>query len=264
MEPEEKGTQPVPAVARAVALLNFMARQSNPVTLAQLVVELEAAKSSVHAICTTLVASNYLRKQADGTYRLGPQVVSLAESFLSTTDVAQEFNALWTETGSSPEETVLLSVLSGNESVYVAVRNSVRPLGLAFRVGLKFPAWISASGKAMLAHLPRDEVSRRFAGGLAPHLTKKGPRTLAALQSELEQTRRRGYSLDDEGIREGVYAFGAPVFDGTNNVAAAVSVCVSKTTLEKDGPERHLAVALKVARELSERLGGFVPAVSSK
>jgi DNA-binding IclR family transcriptional regulator len=195
--PAEKQTQLVPAVARAVTLLNYVASQSSPVSLAQLVAEMNAAKSSIHAICTTLVACNYLRRQSDGLYRLGPQVVSLAESFLSGTDVAQEFNAIWTETRGSPDETVLLSVLSGKEAVYVAVRNSIRPLGLAFRVGLKFPAWLSASGKAMLAFMPRDELILRFRDDPIPRMTKNGPRTLQALQKELDQTRQRGYSLDD-------------------------------------------------------------------
>lgn len=77
-----------------------------------------------------------MRPHPDGSYRLSSKIVSLAEQFLSGTDVAREFNSLWSDSRSSPEETVLLSVLNGNEAVYVAVRNCVRPLGLAFRVGL--------------------------------------------------------------------------------------------------------------------------------
>ncbi|MGK8198499.1 IclR family transcriptional regulator [Burkholderia cepacia] len=259
-DPADTGGPLVPAVARAVAILDYLSQQADPVRLARLSAELGLPKSSTHALCNTLVACDYVRKEADGSFRLGPRVVSLAESFLSSTDVAREFNAIWVHTRSSPEETVLLSVLSGNEAVYVAVRNSIRPLGLAFRVGLKFPAWLSASGKAMLAHLPIAEVSRRFADGLEPHLTRKGPRTLGALQKELDETRRRGYSIDDEGIREGVFAVGAPIFDASGNVTAAVSVCVTKATVEKEGLERHRDVALDVARELCTRLGGRVPA----
>jgi DNA-binding IclR family transcriptional regulator len=116
----------VPAVARALTLLDRLARGREPMTLARLSTELALPKSSVHGLCTTLVSFGYLRRQADGSFLIGPRVMGLAEAFVAGTDVAQEFNALWGGSGIAPEETVLLSVLSGNEALYVAVRNSAR------------------------------------------------------------------------------------------------------------------------------------------
>ena len=252
----DEGSQLVPAVVRALAVLDFLSRQTESVSLAQLTAELALPKSSLRAICNTLVSCGYARRQPEGSYRLGSRVVSLAQLFLSGTDVAREFNAIWSESRGSPEETVLLSVLSGSEAVYLAVRNSIRPLGLAFRVGLKFPAWLSASGKAMLAYLPPDEARRLASEGMQGSATSSRSRALAALGDELELTRSRGYSIDDQGIREGVYAFGAPVFDATGAVVAGVSVCVSTAALEGKARTRHRDVALSVARELTERLGG--------
>src|SRR5215207_2013490 len=202
----------VPAVARALTLLDRLARGREPMTLARLSSELALPKSSVHGLCTTLVSFGYLRRQADGSFLIGPRVMGLAEAFVAGTDVAQEFNALWATGIAPPEETVLLSVLSGNEALYVAVRNSARPLGLAFNVGMRLPAYLSGSGKAMLAQLPLEEVRRRFTGQLSTRLTSKGPRDLQSLQRELALTRKRGYSIDDESVREGVYSFGAAVF----------------------------------------------------
>src|SRR3954447_3734936 len=109
----------VPAVARALTLLDRLARGREPMTLARLSSELALPKSSVHGLCTTLVSFGYLRRQADGSFLIGPRVMGLAEAFVAGTDVAQEFNALWGTSGIAPEETVLLSVLSGNEALYV-------------------------------------------------------------------------------------------------------------------------------------------------
>ena len=103
----------VPAVARALTLLDRLARGREPMTLARLSSELALPKSSVHGLCTTLVSFGYLRRQADGSFLIGPRVMGLAEAFVAGTDVAQEFNALWAASGSTPEETVLLSVLVG-------------------------------------------------------------------------------------------------------------------------------------------------------
>jgi DNA-binding IclR family transcriptional regulator len=253
-----RGTPLVPAVSRALALLDRLAGARTPMTLARLASELALPKSSVHGLCSTLVSFGYLRRQPDGAFLIGPRVMGLAEAFVSGTDVAQEFNALWSGNGGSPEETIVLSMLSGTEALYVAVRNSARPLGLAFNVGMRLPAYLSGSGKAMLAYLPPQEVRRRFAAGLGTRLTKKGPRDLDALLKELELTRRRGYSIDDEGVREGVYSFGAPVFSASGEAVAAVSVCINKALLGADRGARHRGAALSVAAELSRRLGGDV------
>ncbi|MDE2300367.1 MAG: hypothetical protein KGK18_19645, partial [Burkholderiales bacterium] len=73
-------------------------------------------------------------------------------------------------------------------------------------------------------------------------------------------TRKRGYSIDDEAVREGVYSFGAPVFDAAGKAVAGVAVCINKAMLGADRGERHRDAALRVARALSTRLGGEVPA----
>jgi DNA-binding IclR family transcriptional regulator len=250
----------VPAVTRALSLLDRLARQREPMSLAQLTSELALPKSSVHGLCNTLVSFGYLRRQSDGAFLIGPRVMSLAEAFVSGTDVAQEFAALWADAGVAPEETVVLSVLSGTDALYVAVRNSARPLGLAFNVGMRLPAYLSGSGKAMLAHLDTDVLRKLFAAGLTTHLTRKGPRDVDGLLKELALTRKRGYSVDDETVREGVYSFGAPVFDASGRVVAGVAVCINKALLGADRGDRHRDATLRVARTLSQRLGGDVTA----
>ena len=249
----------MPAVTRALTLLDRLAQQREPMSLAQLTNELALPKSSVHGLCNTLMSFGYLRRQPDGAFLIGPRVMSLAEAFVSGTDVAQEFNALWAGAGASPEETVVLSVLAGTDALYVAVRNSARPLGLAFNVGMRLPAYLSGSGKAMLAHQSPDDIRTLFAAGLPP-LTRKGPRDLEALLKELRATRKRGYSVDDESVREGVYSFGAPVFDAAGAVVAGVAVCINKALLGADRGDRHRDAVLAVARTLSRRLGGDVAA----
>lgn len=258
-DPSKPAVALVPAVTRALTLLDRLAQQREPMSLAQLTSELALPKSSVHGLCNTLVSFGYLRRQPDGAFLIGPRVMSLAEAFVSGTDVAQEFNALWAELGSAPEESVVLSVLSGGEALYVAVRNSARPLGMAFNVGMRLPAYLSGSGKAMLAHQPPDAVRKLYAAGLTTHLTRKGPRDVEALLKELALTRKRGYSIDDETVREGVYSFGAPVFDAAGAVVAGVAVCINKALLGADGGERHRDAVLNVARSLTLRLGGDVP-----
>jgi DNA-binding IclR family transcriptional regulator len=249
-----RGTALVPAVSRALTLLERLAGAREAMGLARLAQELGLPKSSVHGLCSTLVSFGYLRRQSDGTFLIGPRVMSLAQAFVSGTDVAQEFNALWAD--GEPEETVVLSVLSGGDALYIGVRNSARPLGLAFNVGMRLPAYLSGSGKAMLSLLPVEDVRRLYAGGLKTRLTKKGPKDVEALVKELATTRRRGYSVDEEAVREGVCSFGAPVFDASGRAVAGIAVCINKALFGVGKGSRYRHLALDVASALSVRLGG--------
>ncbi len=254
----------VPAVTRAMAVLDLLAREREPMGLTRLAGVLALPKSSVHGICHTLCALGYLNRHGDGSYFLGARVMGLANAFLVHNDVVHEFNQLWNEAGAQPEETVILSVLDGRDVVYVAARQGLRPLGLAFHVGMRLPAHLASTGKAMLAFRDAGFVKRSLPAVL-PALARGRPQlTLRELQRELEQVRGRGYSIDDESVREGVYCIGAPVFDAAGQAVAGIGVCIQKAMLGGGAEQRHQDTVTRVAMQLSQRLGGMTPHGSKK
>ena len=246
----------VPAVTRAAALLDLLAQQREAMSLARLSTSLGLPKSSVHGLCNTLSALGYLRREDDGSFFIGPRVMGLAHAFVAHTSPAQEFSALWAEAGAAPAETVILSVLDGADVVYVAARNGARPLGLAFTVGMRLPAHRAATGKAMLAWLDEPRLRLHVPQAQLPRFMNRAPLKRADLVRELAEIRRRGYSIDDESVREGVYCFGAPVFDASGQPVAGVGVCLQKAMLDPQVAAQHSDTVMRVARELSQRLGG--------
>ena len=247
----------VPAVSRALTLLERLAQQREPMSLARLASELELPKSSVHGLCNTLLRFGYLHRQDDGAFRIGPGVMPLAEAFVASTGITQEFNALWLD--AEPDETIILSVLNGPDVVYIAARNGRRPLGLAFNVGMRLPAHLAATGKAMLAFQPVEAVRSRFGSAALAPMNGRGPKRVADLLAELKLIRQRGHSIDDEGVRAGVYCIGAPVFDATAQPVAGLGVCLNKAMLGDDAGARHRDAVLRAARTLTQRLGGRPP-----
>jgi len=250
----------VPAVVRALALLERVARQRQSMSASALAAELGLPKSSVHGLCNTLLHHGYLRRNGEsGGFSIGARVMGLAEAFIAGTSVAHEFGAMWDAESHSADESVILSVLNDTDAVYVAVRNSPRPLGLAFNVGVRLPAWLSGSGKAMLAYQSDAALERLFPPGPLSTLTGRGPADTRTLFDELAAIRRRGYSIDDEGVRAGVLSFGAPVFAAGGNVTAGVAMCINKSTLDAAALERHRLTLLDTARRLTRRIGGRPP-----
>ncbi|MDN5841981.1 MAG: IclR family transcriptional regulator [Alcaligenaceae bacterium] len=247
-----------PAVARAAAVLDLIARSAVPLSLADLARETGLPKSTLHGLCGTLAQLNLITRLDGGQMTLGPHIMMWANAFLARIDITQEFFASWDDMRVLPSETITLSIRDGAEVVYIACRNGSRPLGFTFRTGMRLPSVYTATGKAMLGTLPDEAVRKLLSGDAAwpEPLTSQGPRGVDELLAELAEGRRRGYSVDREGVREGMYCFGAPVFD-SNGPEAVAGVAVSILSGEVDDAlqERAGQAIRSLAQRLSERLG---------
>lgn len=250
-----------PAVGRAAAILDCIARAGRPLSFTDLTRILELPKSSLHGLCLTLVQLDLLRRLDSGLLSLGPHVVTWANAFLARIDITQEFFASWDDMRVLPDETITLSVRDGQEVVYVSCRNGTRPLGFTFKTGMRIPAVYTATGLAMLSTLPDQSIYKLLDSPQAtwpPPFTSKGLANSEELVLELAEVRRRGFSIDREGVREGMYCFGAPVFD-SHSPEAVAGVAVSILANEVDRKlEQQAGLAVRqLADRLTQRLGGL-------
>jgi DNA-binding IclR family transcriptional regulator len=246
----------VPAVARAVRLLDTLAAAPRPMSLIELTEALGLPKSTVHGLCATLVHCGLAMRYEDGAYHLGVHVMDLAHAFLARSDLTADFLKILDEKRPMPEESIVLSVLDGADVVYVACRNGTRPFGFDFRIGMRLPANCAASGKALLSRQPAERVAALARDGTFYGLTSKSVTTLDALQKQLAVARKRGYAVDDEETRLGMVCFGAPVFSvATGEAIAAVGISMPKASLDRAQKERAIDEARDIATTLSRRLG---------
>ena len=155
------GKPAVPAVARAVRVLEEVAAEPHGLTLSALARAVGAPKSSCLAVCTTLVDTGLLRRSGSGHYQLGLKVVQLGRTYLAHSDLATEFLRADEELGLLPDETIVLSVLNGREVTYVGTRPGERPVAMRYEIGLRLPAHCTASGKSLLAALPPGQITER-------------------------------------------------------------------------------------------------------
>ena len=248
----------VPAVSRALALLERLAGAREPMSLARLAGDLALPKSSVHGLCNTLVS---LRLPAPPARRRLPDrargVMGLAEAFVSGTDVAQEFNALWADGGHAPEETVVLSVLSGTDALYVGVqqeRAAARP-GVQRRHA---PAGLSLrqrQGDARLAAGRRGAPPLRRRPRHAPHPARDRATSRRCSRSWRWRggaaTASTTKACAKASIRSARRCSTPPAKPSPRS-----SVCINKAQLGSDRGSRHRELALAVAADLSRRIGG--------
>lgn len=246
----------VPAVERAVRLLDHLADATRPLPLAELVKALELPKSSVHGLLSTLTALGLATRDDRGEYALGPKALHWAQAFERQSSVIAAFNEASQAFDALREETIMLAVLDGEDVLYLACRPGSRALGVNFRVGGRFPACYTSSGKAMLATLPPERVDALVTRPLRRPLTRHSVAGRKALDAQLRAARASGHAVDDQETAEGMHCFGAPVFAaGGNEAVAAVAVSLIKASTTPSREAEVVTAITALAEDVSRRLG---------
>ena len=215
-----------PAIAKAGAILEAISQgDGRPLGVSELGRRIGVAKSSVAAICDTLVEIELLHR-TDRGFQLGAKLAEYGAVYLGTVDLVDSFNRAARDVADVLDETIQLAVLRNDlDVVYMAREYGDHPIRVASEVGQALPANCTGAGKALLAALDPAEFERRLdrVGELKP-LTERSITDRDVLLRELAAIRERGYSLDDEETVAGVY-------------------CVSMATPGIDPPSRMFAVS---------------------
>jgi len=236
-------------------VLDALAGSRDGLTFAELATRVPIARSSLHDLCSSLEAAGFVEKLASGRYALGLKVVELARRRLDSTELVTAFREVFREMG-APRETIVLAVRSGTDVVYLSYIDGNRPLAVKYEVGMRLPAAFTASGRAILSTLPATRVHDLLPTTLTnPNVVGQPPTSRDDLLAELEVTRQRGYSIDDEETAAGMTCIGAPVVLGVGQEAVG-AVAVSLVKRSQDWfDEATRDYVRQVAASIGRRMG---------
>ena len=243
----------VPAATRALRVLRFLASQPDPVPLDRIMRACDLPRSTAYHLLRAMVEEGFVVHLAD-EHRFGLGVAAFeVGSGYSRQEPLQRIArrplaALVDRVGQSAH----LAVLHGRDVLYVLEERAPGRPPLVTDVGVRLPAHLTASGRAILAGLPAAQVRALYPGPSAfvdRHGT--GPRTLSALRTVLSETRQRGYATEEGEVTPGLASVAAAVFDHNAHPVAGVAV-----TYAEGDPAVLAAQVRRAADGLSRRIGG--------
>lgn len=220
----------VPALTRAMAVVDLLASAGQAgLTVSDIAARTGIAKSTTALLCSVLDEEGMARRH-DGRYRLGRRFVSLAADYLATVEHLEEFYTEVRRLSILSQEAARVGLLDGTEVIYLARYEATGgPRRTTGVIGDRFPASITASGKAMLATLPAGAVEDRFRGVLLPRYTERSIQSLPDLLRDLEAVRERGYAIDDEETNLGQVCYAVSVRNAPDEPAElAVSATLTR------------------------------------
>lgn len=238
---------------KMMAILECFSRSDKALTVLQISKRTELPRTTVHRLVSTLKALGLLEQDRDrDKYRLGLKLFELGNTVLANMDVqreaAESIATLSNKTGLS----VHLGVFDGHGIIMVSRLDS---RGLNNVITLESAAaHCSATGKAVLAYQDPRVVARIVEQGL-PAFTAITITDPAELRAELARTLERGYSIDDCEYEDWRRCVGAPIWNASGRVFAAISITGAKERFNTETIEQFAVLVKQQAQLISTRLG---------
>ncbi|WP_254546515.1 IclR family transcriptional regulator [Halomarina pelagica] len=244
-QPTTASPRTLKTVARAFDVVRAL-EELDGAGVTELAEHLDLSKSVVYNYLTTLRDEKFVVKEGD-TYSLSLQFLLVGEYVRNQNVLYRIGKGEVEELAEKTGEYAHLSTEQHGLSVNLYKVSGEKAVGSDYQTSKLQRAdylHFSATGKAILAHLPRERVNWIVDTYGLPRKTEETITDRDALFAELEHVRERGYALNDEEEIKGLQAVGAPVRNRHGRVLGSVSV--SGPVKRMNDPDYHRTVVESV------------------
>lgn len=236
-------------LAKGLRLIETLARLGHPVGVTEAAHALGLQKSNAHRLLRSLAELGYVvQVEESGRYELTLKLWEMGQRVIARLDIASEATPAMRKLAALTKETVHLSLLEGDEVVYVHKIDSPHPVRAYSAIGGRAPAHCVATGKALLAFQPPDVVDVTKARKPYTDATITDP---LDLRRELERIRKAGHAVNKGEWREGVFGVAAPILDASGRAVAAIGLSGPQDRFKPKAMKAWTPLVMAAARELS-------------
>lgn len=253
----------IPAAERTLVLLKTMAEIGQPVTANRLAQKLGIPRSSCYQLLEVLLEQGFaVHFESERRWGLGLAAWELGSAYQRHEPLERlakpVLERLVSEIGRQTNVVGHLGVLDGSDVLYLLEQRPVRSLKLVTDVGVRLPAHLTASGRAMLARLDKKQLATSFRGRDLGRRTSLGPKDLEELKQILEMEQSQGFALEVDEVTMGYASIGVAIVDHLDHPIAGVAITLQSRELEKLQLSQLAALLIEAAEDLSRKFGHHV------
>ena len=244
------------AAAHGLDVLTLLARHGEPLPAATIARELGLPRSSAYHLLAVLTSRGFVRHlPEERRYGLGVAVYELGSAYQRQAPLQRVARRVMDRLVDDTRLNAHFAVLHGRDVLYVIEQRAPGGPHLVSDVGVRLPASLTATGLAMLAALPAAQVRALYPDREAfVQRAGHGPTSLRALRRELQDTRARGYALEDGLVTPGLASVAVAVLDHNDYPVAAVATTYPADRVLEVG--RLVESVRTAATEVSRRIRG--------
>jgi len=247
-----------PAASQALTVLRLLARHPEPVPASAIARDLDLPRSSVYHLLTVLRDHGFVVHLAEERrYGLGVAAFELGSAYTRQAPLQRLARQPMVQLVDATRHNAHLAVLHGRDVLYVIEERAPGRPPLVTDVGVRLPSQLTASGLAMLASLPPQQVRALFPSRDAfVQRHGVGPTTLSGLRAMLTRVRRDGFATEEGTVTPQFASVAAPVLDHTGHPVAGIAVTFPADEVTGSQRQAISEEVIRTARDLTRRVGG--------
>ena len=220
-------------------------------TLSDVAAKTGLTAATVRRSLLTFEALGYVR-QNGRRFVLTARVLQLGAAFVESMNLNEVAQIYLQEIVDVFHDASSLTVLDGNDVVYVVHIPSNRPARLRQHVGARMPAHGASTGYVLLGNLPDAELEAYLRQAPFPAFTSKTPVTREEILALCTAARERGYAIAADAIGLGTIAIAVPIRDQHGRVVAAINCSADSTKITA---EKLVETRLEPLRRAAQQIG---------
>jgi IclR family pca regulon transcriptional regulator len=224
----------VQSLERGLAVITAFSAERQRMTLSEVAKVTGLTRAAARRFLLTLQRLGYVTAD-DREFSLGPRTLELGYAYLSSTPFWELAQPHMETLVDRLHESSSISVLDGDEIVYVSRMPTKRIMTVSLSVGSRLPAYPTSMGRVLLAGLPDGALDAYLGRVELVPLTTRTVTDPVAMRRVLLEVREQGFALVDQELEDGVRSVAAPLRDARGRVVGALNVSAhaARTTLDR-------------------------------
>ncbi|MFC4222685.1 IclR family transcriptional regulator [Lysinibacter cavernae] len=260
MDSQATDSSRVPAAENTLRILSLLASSRGPLQASMIATKLELPRSSVYHLLSVLERNGFVLHLAEEKrYGLGVAAVELSSAYARQEPLSRLGRPVVAGLVDRIGMSAHLAVLHGRDVLYIVEERARNAPSLITDVDVRLPSHLTASGRAILAQLPKAQVRALFpdaASFVQRHNESEEIDRYSKLRSVLDGVQTRGFAVETGDVTSGFSSVAVPVTDHLGWPVAGLAVTFREEDVTR---ERWPALAETVrltADELSRRIYG--------
>ena len=260
LEPEPSGSDgrgdlaTVHSVDRALLIVDLLTRDGVAMTAREIALATGINRTTAHRLLNSLIQRGWIERANGSGYQVSLRHLVLANLAYQRRDVFTSMRPAMEQLSNLSRETVHIGVLDGFNLVHVDKIDSPERVGVSSKVGTRVLPHLTSLGKAILAVSPAEVVAS-YIDHVGTLRNLDVPFDPTCLQCDLDQTRQRGYSVDDEEDSLGVRCIGSAIIAGNGDPVFAMSITGPSGRFTMERAEACAPSLVEATLGLSRSLG---------
>ncbi len=246
----------IQSLDRAISILDLFRATRDPLGISEMSAALGLAKTTVHGLVSTLEKNGFLIKVAGiRKYRLGFALYELGSIQVADLEINQRAFSPLQQLANMTNVICRVAIWDRSTIIVTMIAQPQGHESTTRQIGPRLPAYCTALGKAMLANMSESKVKSYLDENELVAYTSSTITDRQVLEEDLEQTRRRGYSISRREILPLQVGLGAPVLTVGGQVAGSISARLNAEDLETDFFATAANHLMRTAHQISMDMG---------